>query len=743
MPKKTKPNLLRLSMLALALVALQSWGRPALPKPCDVRQPDGTVLTIQLFGDEFKHFTATTDGYTVVKAADGFYHYALLQDGRLQPSDVIARNPYRRSSNDNAFLSTIKKMQCPEMTEAQQALKNSASTLYSEKRRAPSANAAAGRIDYSKFKGLVLLVDFTDRKFLRSDANAFYQKLTNEKNFKGYYDVSGQKYTQCDGSVRDYFYDNSMGMFDPQFDVVGPLSINYKAVDAKGNDAVYTLIKAALSAANSEVDYTDYDLDKDGSVDMVYFIFAGYGSYVPGNDSSYIWPHASNLSWYSTYSGLRYDGMKFGRYACSVEIQDLESQAQYHQILDGIGTMCHEFSHVLGLADHYDTNYEEDGQANHPGTWDVMAGGADQNNGLTPVGYNAYERYSLGFAPAQKLELAGSYSLQPFNTSNQFYLLNTGTPRAKFYLENRQKTGWDKYLPSHGLLVWRVDSTNPDIWRRNEVNVNPNHQYFELIRSNPSRVSASGSDNDPFPGRNNVVDLTANTVPALLSWQGKEAVVDLFDITETDDGIITFNAGKDIYQSVSEDFEKMNVTTDDANNQAGAFCNWDLSKAVIAKVASEGYGHGNQVAKVMRSGTLTTSALNSGVRCVQFNVWSTNTQVRVALRAYTDGAWRTLKSSDGKTQVTLSRNSEESLRYSEQLPVGTQLQVQVTGTSNAMVAYVDDIVVTYSNVNDGIEEMENASPSSWNKQMYSISGQKVNAGYKGVVISNGKKFINK
>ena len=740
-------SFLRLFIITvLCLGVLQSWGKPALRKPCDVIQPDGSVLTIQLQGDEFKHFTTTTDGYTVVKASDGFYYYAQLQDGHLTTTGVKASNPGNRSLAETAFLASQKKMLSPDMTEAQKSLQESAARLYSgdtQTARRAQGSLGAGRIDYSAFKGLVLLVEFSDRKFLRSDANEFYKNLTSQKDFEGFYDATGTNYTECDGSVRDYFRDNSKGVFDPTFDVVGPVSINYNATAAKGNDNIYNLIRSALSAANSEVNYADYDLNKDGSVDMVYFIFAGYGSYVTGNDSNYVWPHASDLSWYSAYGGLRYDGMKFSRYACSVEIQDMESQAEFHQVLDGIGTMCHEFSHVLGLADHYDTDYEKNGQAIHPGTWDVMAGGADLNNGYTPAGYNSYERYSLGFATATPLDVEGQYSLLPFNTSNQFYLLKTGNTREKFYLENRQKTRWDRFLPSHGLLVWRVDSTNANVWTMNTVNNNPDHMYFDLVRSNPDKASIIGSANDPYPGKNNVVDLTKDTSPALITWNGKEADLDIYDITETSDGVITFNAGKNLYKSEYEDFENMQTTDADAEGLKGVYCNWDLAKATIANVEDVGYGNGNRVVKVNRSGTLTTSEISKGIRGLKFNVWTGNAQARVTLRKNAGDTWKQVAMSDGSTQVTLSKNSSAVLVCNEPIAAGTKLQIQVTGTSNSMVAYIDDIVITYSNVEDDINDVEVVAPESGNGERYNIAGQKVGGNYKGIVISNGKKMIVK
>ena len=180
---------------------------------------------------------------------------------------------------------------------------------------------------------------------------------------------------------------------------------------------MFDILKAVMTELDKMVDFNDYDLNNDGFIDMVYLIFAGYGSYMPGNNVNYIWPHADDYSgeWEGkpvAYSNdmTNYDGKKFGRYACGVEIQDYEALASKHQYFDGIGTMCHEFSHVLGLADHYDVMFSG---SITPGEYDIMDGGADFNQGLSPVGYNSFERKVLGFADKTVTELeAGDYQLE-------------------------------------------------------------------------------------------------------------------------------------------------------------------------------------------------------------------------------------------------------------------------------------------------------------------------------------------
>ena len=752
-------NLLqRLSLLGclLGFAAIAATARPAWRKPAEVKQPDGTVLTLQLHGDEYHSFSTTTDGYTVVKDSRGYYCYADVADGMLRPTNIVASDPGARNASQKAFLSQRAKMMRPEMTPHAKAMKETTAQMFgnnlctstlpsgidSGKQHHSQSPRKAGynRINYSDFKGLVILVEYNNRKFLRDDALNFYQDLTSKKDHRGYYDASGEKYTEIDGSVRDYFFQNSMGIFDPTFDVVGPVEIPYPdTYVGKDNKNIYPVLKSALEKANEKVDFTQYDLDENGYVDMVYFIFAGYGSYMPGNNENYVWPHASNLAYYSRFMGLRYDGMMFSRYACSVEIQDLEELADKQQTLDGIGTMCHEFSHVLGLADHYDTDYEENGETEHPGEWDVMASGADYNNGLTPAGYSAYERYSLGFAPLRTLEVAGSYELKPFNEANEFYRIPTETRNEFFFIENRQKMGWDRFIPGHGLLVWRVDSTNKKVWDDNTVNCNPSHMYIEVLRARPDKgINTAWT---PFPGTSNITDLTANGYPQLKTWAGTDALMDLYDITETPDGIIAFNAGKNLYESVVEDFEDMALTTSDAADIPGKLSNWTLTNAIIASATAEGTGNGNQVAKLKRSGTISTTTLSNAVRNVCFHVWTTSQQVRISLLENSSGKWKELPNTDGDTQTTLKKNSNMTMSFITDLPAGTQLQLKMLATSGQAVAYIDDITVSLGNATSGI--CDAISERATTTDAYNLSGQRVANGYRGIVVRDGKKLVQR
>ncbi len=738
----------RLSLLMIMMVigAVSLMARPGYSKPVDVKQPDGSFVTLLMHGDEFRHFMTTTDGYTVVKGEDGYYRYADKDsNGQLSASAVAAINPESRDDSQQAYLASRQKMIAPEMTVFQKEMKTCALQLqrdYSSMAvnngiRKNRAGGIWSVIDYSLFKGLVILVEFSDRKFTTEDPHAFYQRLTSEKNYQ---DTSHKYYpVDVEGSARDYFYDNSIGIFDPTFDVVGPVQIDMNSTDVGGknasNQTMATIFKKAIALIDDKVDFSQYDLDSNGYIDMCYFIFAGYGSYVQGNNENYLWPHALDFSQQARWQGMRYDGKYFGRYACSVELQDYETSADQHQYLDGIGTICHEFSHVLGLADHYDTDYTDNGQAQTPGYWDLMASGTDNNYGLTPVGYNAFERYVLEFTTPRVIDVAGTYCLNPFIISNECYILHTGTQNEDFYIENRQQQGWDRFLPGHGMLVWRADLSDSYVWKSNQVNISPNNLHFELLCATPNKDISS--EYTPFPGKGNVTDLTTMTTPALVSSMRTNALFNIYDITESADGSISFEASNEKrFSTVIEDFETMDPTTADATDVKGAFCNWNLTKATIEPVSGD-YGYGQQLVKLAKNGILETTPLPILVKGISFKVWNGDVMTRLSVKVKNpeDDTW----SAVGNTE-TLAKNAFTTITVNSSINAGSLLRISTQATNSSAVTYIDDISFTIKDSDmTAVESIQVARPDE--SQTYNLNGQIVNKHYRGITIRNGKKRV--
>ena len=501
---------------------------PAHKKPIQVTQPDGTTVTIQLHGDEWMHFNTTADGYSVVKNQQGYYVYAEKKNGELKATNVVAHDATKRKANEVTFLKNIKKYQAPEMSKKTAQMKQT--TQQRQQQTLKSRRAA--QYDYNNFRGLVILIQYNDKEFSRDDYATIANDMMNQENYTGY---DNEVYT---GSVRDYFSDNSDGQFKPEFDVYGPYTVNYSQYD--GESKTNKILVAALNAADTDIDYSQYDRDGNGYVDMIYFLIAGNGSNYSGNDSRLYWPHRSCITENNHY--MHRDGVILWDYASSVELSGWTSQPSTVKI-DGIGTICHEFSHVLGLPDFYDTDYEgSGGDSNDPGDWSVMSGGSYFNDGRSPVGYSLYERYCVGFIESiEDITQPGNYTLEPLANSKKGYCLNTPEAKEYFLMENRQrnKFKWDAYLPGDGMLVHRVDYTNESVWWNNTINANPSHNYYELVRADGVKGSASSSD--PFPGSKKVHELTNATSPAnLKTWTGKNNQYGLFNIKQTAARNITF-----------------------------------------------------------------------------------------------------------------------------------------------------------------------------------------------------------
>lgn len=510
------------TLLMCLATSISVYAIPAYPYPVKLTMPDGSTLTIVGHGDEFRHYATTADGYTIVRGEDMFYHYAAIENGELVPTAMVAHDEEVRTFAERNFLAEREKYLMPSNETKRIARLQEKEEV---KRRITTSD---------NYKGLVVLVNYTDRKFrLGTEALSHFNDMMNADGWTSYQDL-GRTF-MVTGSVRDYFRDNSYGRFNPTFDVVGPVDINYNSTYCRGGNNMGYILNSIINTIDGSVDFSKYDSDGDGVVDMVYFIFAGYPSSNMGNNSNYLWPHASDLGY---YIGNKKDGKYLGRYACSTELYGWESQG--NQELNGIGTICHEFSHVLGYMDHYDT---ADGGHETPNSWDVMDDGSYNGNYMScPAGYNAYERYTGGFLAPTRLTLNDDgevFTMGNLQENEAAYLIKTPVAKEFFLLENRQKVKWDASLPGHGMLVWRVDSTNINRWYNNQVN-STDHPYFQLIRANGWKGQGKDSQSDPFPGSRGVTSITNTTSPAsLLTYAKKQNDITLMKIRESN-GVISF-----------------------------------------------------------------------------------------------------------------------------------------------------------------------------------------------------------
>ena len=665
-------------LIMLGLLCLAARAIPADPTPIKVAQPDGSMLTVVLHGDEFFHFTTTADGYTVVKNAAGYYTYARLSGDRLVAGDRIARDQSQRTAADLSALAGI-----PKGLTSQQQYRAGMQQL-NRRNSAMRRVGADGRMDYDNFRGLIILVNYSDKKFSMPDVNAFYDDMVNTHDYTGY--VLNNRRVNMTGSVRDYFYDNSNQIFDPHFDVVGPVDVPFSCRYPGGTDHADEVFHSALDLVDDSIDFRDYDSDGDGYVDMVFFLVAGLSSNYSGNDQSLLWPHMFYLYWAPPH-----DGMYFGLYACSTEIAGWQS---YYSDVNGIGTFCHEFGHVLGLPDLYDTDYTGGGgESNHPGEWSIMAGGSGNNFGRNPVGYSLYERYALGFTQPEVLNEVGKYEMQALDASNKGLRLNTLNPDEYFLIENRQPGKWDRFLPGYGMLVARVDSTDANVWEQNTVNCRPSHMYYELLRADfAGRESAS----DPFPGTSGVTSITNFTTPSLLTWDKSFNEFNILDIAEND-GLISFELVRDTaIMSIVEDFENMPVTTDmAAKNVPGVFATWNFSKSAVSS-PGEGECDGSRAVAMKRPSMISTAApLSVKPLAVSYTVYNPTTGAANFKLTYSLDNGETWMDPLNAV-LTVDGGSKASTTINLPTDARIMLRINQTAGNANRYCYLDNIKVFYS-----------------------------------------------
>lgn len=398
-----------------------------------------------------------------------------------------------------------------------------------------------------KKHGLVILVDFSGKGFSRPDPGGYYDKLFNPKD-DGEYGFNG--------SVHDYFRMQSHGKFDITFDVVGPVTMPRPFSYYGRNDEEMTgeMVHDACVAVDGEVDFSKYDWDGDREVDMVYIIYAGYGQADHSDDDDYIWPHMYKLSYHSYYQNtkLKLDGTVIDTYACSNELDPDDNPV-------GIGTVCHEFSHCLGLPDMYDTV----GNTNFGmGSWDLMDYGCYNDNGYTPAGYTGYEKMMLGWSTPVELKAPVEVTaMQPASKMGGSYIVYNPDNRHEYYvLDNRQQQGFDEALPGHGMIIIHVDY-DATMWEYNIVNATAYDSYSGLTNTH-QRATIYHADNDdgtnteagdayPYQGNDS---LSGTSVPAS-KWYNAgygdagQKKFGLFAIRENNDGTMGFHFMEDAVQT--------------------------------------------------------------------------------------------------------------------------------------------------------------------------------------------------
>ena len=561
-----------------------------------IKQADGTTITVRAYGDEDLSYFLASDGTLLYQEGTNFYIAGVKADGTLYSTGVLAHEPSMR---------TIKEISAIKAQNAK-AFYNSMETQAkaNKVRREPMTPDNSLLPSLGKHKIPVILVEFSDVEFSVENPKATFDKYLNGKElFNKETDPEiGQNYA----SVAKYFKDMSFGKFEPEFEVYGPVNLG-KPLATYGagyssQENMGLLLTDACTAVDDEVDFTQYDSNDDGNIDLIYIIYAGFSQSIAGNSTDCIHPKSGYLSLAKSF-----DGMDVKRYGVNNELNGTPADQANGPIINGIGLFCHEFSHCMGLPDLYPKSgsIAEACINQNMDYWSLMDAGEYTANGYRPTAYTAWERERLGWMEIGTLTGPSNVELKSLDEGGaafRIYNDKDETGHEYYIVENVQNNGWNKNLFGNGLMVTHVDYLSSQFSLGGcKVNNTGGHprmhvmaadgmfvpEYFLgstiedsyitfLKEHNADLVAKYGGQvfsiedykaeaaGDLFPGTSNATSLTDDSQP-MKAWtyNGETMGKPITDITnDTEKGIVSFKfmGGGEPVDGINE--VTVNKTTD-------------------------------------------------------------------------------------------------------------------------------------------------------------------------------------
>ena len=580
-------------ILITLLCHLASHASKGWPYPITVSQPDGTQLTIRINGDADFNWVSTLDNVVLKQVGNGYYIANIDTNGMLSSSGTLAHDADKRSSAEQslckkqdvkAFLTVNTR---PERLAATRGFGGKRSTSFFPHTGSPRA--------------IVLLVQFANRPFKVQPRKAFNQYLNSMADKHQDFGNAEDRNT---GSVKRYFSDMSGGKFKPQFDLYGPITmpknVAYYGEGSSSMERYRELVYDACTMMDDSLDFSMYDADKDGNVDLVYIIYAGYGESVSGIEST-LWPKA-----FVCGTEIKKDGKYVRLAGISNELNgrpDVHYSSKSGLLINGVGLFCHEFSHCMGLPDFYPTvspqwttaNGKKDFDAyDNQGMedWDVMDNGIYLYNGYSPTAYTAWEREKMGWLTIETLTKEGKVELKSIDEGGKAYRIKNdkNTSGNEYYIvENIQAKGWNKKLPASGMMVSHVeyeprafsvfhggDNSVNNIKKHPRMTIVPADGYLpSSYRKVPNNSNLTAPymkkkqydeqlAGDLYPGKSNVNRLTdAQNMVNYAPWTGGMLNKPIYNIA-LKNGIVTFDFLKD---QTSTGIEQPESATENSNEE--------------------------------------------------------------------------------------------------------------------------------------------------------------------------------
>lgn len=367
----------------------------------------------------------------------------------------------------------------------------------------------------------VVLVNFQDAEFKINEPKKAFEQLFNSDTQADF----GNGNRRNHGSVAKYFRDMSHGAFTPKFKVYGPVTLDKpetyyggKNEDNNKDEDPRQLVKDALKLVEDQVTEDDIkSFCSDGkTIDCVYIVYAGLGQNDGGHGTT-VWANCS------TTGGATLGGKEVRWYTMSSELSPWKIKDGTIPAVNGLGVICHEFSHSLGLPDMYPTAKSAYLDNQEMEYWDLMDGGEYTYNGFCPTAYTAFEKEQMEWpVDIKTLDSDASVTMQTSTEQGgtAYKIVNPDNQNEYLMLECIQRNGWNKHLFGNGLLVYHVCLPSETITSNTYLNNTRGFPGMAVVPADGACLSTyidanasnyfSSLKGDLFPGTGNVTNTNQN-----------------------------------------------------------------------------------------------------------------------------------------------------------------------------------------------------------------------------------------
>lgn len=500
-------------------------------------------------------------------------HTALLIISLLLSHCVMAQQTFRRRQCGTAMLMERE------------------AAAYSKGQRAISTQ----NIDYVPHTGTitipVVLVNFQDAKFKINKPKKAFEQLFNSDTQA---DLGNGNYLNC-GSVAKYFRDMSGGTFTPNFKVYDPVTLDKpetyyggKNEDNNKDENPRQLVKDALKLVEDQVTKDDIkSFCSDGkTIDCVYIVYAGLGQNDGGNGTT-VWANC----W--TTDGATLGGKEVRWYTMSGELSPVKIKDSTIPVVNGLGVICHEFSHSLGLPDMYPTEKSAYLDNQEMEYWDLMDGGEYTHAGFCPTAYTAFEKEQMGWqVDIKTLDSDASVTMQTSTEQGgtAYKIVNPDNQNEYLMLECIQRKGWNQHLFGNGLLVYHVCLPSETLYSGTRLNNAPGYPGMAVVPADGACLSSyiKANENDYINSHKgdlfgqNVTELSDVNSQPNFCWYNADKTEKLktnkaLRNIKYENGVVSFDYVNDVASGILPVWDNQQAADGKVYSINGTFLGYDLS----------------------------------------------------------------------------------------------------------------------------------------------------------------------